>query len=143
VTATHTAAIHLHEVPPPLVVGPLTITDFVRYQGASGDLASIHHDYDVAKSAGYDKPFAPGMYPAGLLASWATSWLGPRNIRRFKVRFSNMVWPGDVLTCTGSPTAIVADGEVTTVELTLTCRSESAVVLQGWATFVIPSEEIA
>ena len=34
-------------------VGPLTRTDFVRYQGASGDFNPIHHDEEFAQSAGY------------------------------------------------------------------------------------------
>jgi acyl dehydratase len=121
------------------VVGPLTVTDFVIYQGASGDLASIHHDFDVARSAGYAKPFAPGMYPAGVLASWATAWLGARNIRRFKVRFVNMVWPGDILTCDGSIASTKEDEQETTIELELRCRSQHALALLGWATFVIPA----
>ena len=34
----------------PKKVGPLTRTDFVRYQGASGDFNPIHHDDEFAKS---------------------------------------------------------------------------------------------
>ena len=41
------------------------------------------------------------MLPAGIMASWATDWLGPENVRRTKVRWSEQVWPGDVLTFTG------------------------------------------
>lgn len=134
--------ISIRSIPAPSVVGPLNVTDFVIYQGASGDLASIHHDFEVARSAGYDKPFAPGMYPAGVLASWATAWLGARNIRRFKVRFVNMVWPGDILTCNGSIASIEEDELQTTVELELTCRSQRGPALLGWATFVLPAAEI-
>jgi acyl dehydratase len=136
------AKISIKSVPPPSAVGPLTVTDFVVYQGASGDLASIHHDFEVARLAGYDMPFAPGMYPAGILASWATAWLGARNLRRFKVRFVSMVWPGDVLTCEGSIAFVKKDQQETTIELELTCRSQQAVTLLGWATFVIPAAEI-
>ena len=35
----------------PRVLGPLTRTDFVRYQGASGDMNPIHHDETVARAA--------------------------------------------------------------------------------------------
>ena len=38
--------------PQPRTFGPLTRTDFVRYQGASGDFNPIHHDEEFAKSAG-------------------------------------------------------------------------------------------
>ena len=36
--------------PPPLVVGPLTRTDLVRYQGASGDMQPVHHDEEFARA---------------------------------------------------------------------------------------------
>ncbi len=134
--------ISIKSVPPPSAVGPLTVTDFVIYQGASGDLASIHHDFDVARSAGYDMPFAPGMYPAGVLASWATAWLRARNMRRFKVRFMNMVWPGDILTCEGSIASIEEGEHDTTIELELRCRTQHSLAVLGWATFVIPAGEI-
>ena len=47
--------------------GPITVTDFVRYQGASGDMNPIHHDYDYARKAGFAGPFAVGMRQAGVL----------------------------------------------------------------------------
>ncbi len=31
-------------------IGPLTRTDFVRYQGASGDMNLIHHDEPFAQA---------------------------------------------------------------------------------------------
>jgi acyl dehydratase len=130
-------------VPSESIIGPLSVTDFVVYQGASGDLAAIHHDYAVARAAGYDRPFAPGMYPSGLLASWATAWLGARNIRRYKVRFANMVWPGDVLHCGGTVESVEPGEHDTTVRLELTCRTTDTVVVRGWATFVIPMAELA
>ena len=123
--------------------GPLSVTDFVVYQGASGDLAAIHHDPEVARAAGYDKPFAPGMYPAGLLASWATSWLGARNIRRYKVRFANMVWPGDALVCDGTIVRTEVRDVDTLVELELEARTGKEIVVKGWATFVVPASDLS
>ncbi|MBN9619317.1 MAG: hypothetical protein J0H43_06245 [Actinobacteria bacterium] len=137
-----TAGISLAEPPAPSVVGPLTLTHFVAYQGASGDLAAIHHDPQVAAAAGYDKPFAPGMYPAGILASWATAWLGPRNIRRLRVRFANMVWPGDVLTTSGLVVARTDTDTAAIVDLELSCASQDHVVLHGWARFEVPVSEL-
>ena len=36
----------------------------------------------------------------GLAARVVKDWFGPEAVRRFQVRFSKQVWPGDVLTCT-------------------------------------------
>src|SRR5487761_1925294 len=87
--------------PSPLVIGPISMTDIVRYQGASGDMNPIHHDEAFARKAGFTSPLALGMMQAGMLATWATDWLGAEHIRRFRVRFVEQVWPGDVLTCSG------------------------------------------
>src|SRR5690606_20529387 len=77
---------------------PLTITDFVRYQGASGDMNPIHHDPAFAAKAGYPQPFAVGMRQAGYLATYGTDRFGPENVRRFRVQFREQAWPGDVIT---------------------------------------------
>lgn len=127
--------------PPPLTVGPLTRTDFVRYQGASGDMNPLHHDETFARAAGYDAPLAIGMLNAGLLATYATDWLGAEEVRGFRIRFRNQVWPGDTLTCTGELVREYRtdDGE-DRVEVELTCTQQGGTVaVQAWATFVRPT----
>lgn len=127
-------------VPPPLVVGPLTRTDFVRYQGASGDMNPIHHDERFAVAAGFPAPFAVGMFPAGLVATWATDWLGADNVRRFRVRFVEQVWPDDTLTCSGSVARTYREDECDLLDLELTCvRQTGGVAVRAWATFLASS----
>jgi len=119
------------------VVGPLTRTDFVRYQGASGDMNPLHHDEVFARSAGYDAPLAIGMLNAGLLATYATDWLGPENIRRFRIRFKEQVWPGDTVTCTGTVVKEYEQDGDNYVDVELTCtRQTGGVAVQVWATFI-------
>lgn len=123
-------------VPPPLTIGPVTRTDFVRYQGASGDLNPLHHDEPFARAAGFDAPMSVGMFQAGLLATWSTSWLGAENVRRFGARFKEPVWPGDVLTCEGRVVRTYEEGGELRVDLDLTCtRQTGGIAVQGWATF--------
>ncbi len=128
--------------PEPLVYGPVTRTDFVRYQGASGDMNPIHHDEEFATAAGFPSPFSVGMFQAGLLASWATDWLGAENVRNYRVRFKEQVWPGDVLTCTGEVAKeYEVDGE-RRVDLELSCtRQTGGVAIAAWATFVVPEAD--
>ena len=82
----------------------------VRYQGASGDFNPIHHDEEFAKSAGYPSVFSVGMLQAGILASFATDWLGAANVRRYAVQFREQVWPGDHVVCSGKVTRRYEDG---------------------------------
>ena len=123
----------------PRTFGPLTRTDIVRYAGASGDFNPMHHDEPLATSLGLPGVFSIGMLQAGLLASFATDWLGPRNVRRYRVRFSEQVWPGDELTCTGRVTEVApaSDGTVVTVELVCN-RQTGGVAISGSAEFLLP-----
>ena len=125
--------------PEPLVYGPVTRTDFVRYQGASGDMNPIHHDEEFARAAGFPSPFSVGMFQAGLLATWATDWLGAENVRRYRVRFKEQVWPGDTLTCTGEIVREYEEDGERRVDLELLCtRQTGGVAVQAWATFARP-----
>ena len=123
----------------PFADTPLTITDFVRYQGASGDMNPIHHDTGFANKAGYPTPFAVGMFAAGLLGTYATDWLGAENVRRLKIQFREQAWPGDVLTYSGTITGKrEEDGQrLVDVEMAVT-RQTGGTHLKGWATFVVP-----
>jgi acyl dehydratase len=119
--------------------GPLTRQMFVRYAGASGDLNPMHYDDQLAQSAGYPSVFAQGMFSAALLAGFATDWLGAGNVRRFGVRFREQVWLGDLLTCSGTVTAVSAESEADRVSVELTAtRQTGGVAIAGSAEFLIP-----
>jgi acyl dehydratase len=123
----------------PFVDQPLTLTDFVRYQGASGDMNPIHHDPEYARKGGYDQPFAVGMLAAGVLGTYVTDWTGGANIRKFGVRFREQAWPGDVLTYAGRVAAIRQENGETVADLELSVtRQTGALHLTGWATVVVP-----
>jgi acyl dehydratase len=124
---------------PERTVGPLTRTDFVRYQGASGDMNPVHHDEVFARAAGYEAPLGVGMFHAGVMATWATDWLGPENVRSFKVRWKEPVFPGDVLRFSGKVVRKVEQAGERRVDLEMVCTREGGgVAVQGWATFVVP-----
>lgn len=120
--------------PAPRVLGPLTLTDFVRYQGASGDMNPSHHDHEFARSNGSPGAFAPGLLSAGIMADWATSWLGARNVRGFGVRFAHPIYVGDILTVDGSLVEETSTDELVRIQLTCT-RQDGAIATTGWATF--------
>jgi acyl dehydratase len=129
------------KLPPPRTIGPLTRTDFVRYQGASGDMNPIHHDEEFAKKAGLPAPLAVGMFQAGALNAWATDWLGPKNVRRTRIRWKEQVWPGDVLTLSGKIVKKYEEEGTGKVDLELVCTTQTgAVAVQAWMTFVVPKD---
>lgn len=120
----------------PFADEPLTRTDFVRYQGASGDQNPLHHDEPRALAAGFPSVFAVGMRQAGVMGNLATRWLGAANVRRFRVQFRDMAWPGDVLTYRATVAAKRQEEGRRLVDLEMTCTKEDGGVhLRGWATF--------
>lgn len=123
--------------------GPLTITDIVRYAGASGDFNPLHHDEKAAREAGFPGVFSMGMLPASVLGAFAAEWLGPLNIRRFTTRFKEQVWPGDVLVCSGEVVDVSPQSHGTFVAVTLTCtRKGGGIAVSGSAEFLLPAESI-
>ena len=83
---------------------PFTVSDFVRYQGASGDFNPIHHDTAFARSSGKPGPFAVGMLAAAVAANQLTAVLGDAAVRRYRIRWSEIAWPGDALRYKGTRT---------------------------------------
>jgi acyl dehydratase len=122
---------------PPLVVENLTRTNFVRYAGASGDFNPMHHDDTIATQVGNPSVFGHGMLTAGLMARVVKDWFGPEAMRRFQVRFSKQVWPGDTITFTAKVTGKREEGGTRLVDLDCVATNQDGVeVLTGTATAV-------
>jgi peroxisomal enoyl-CoA hydratase 2 len=120
---------------PPLVVEDISRTHFVRYAGASGDFNPMHHDDTIATSVGNPSVFGHGMLTAGLMARVLTDWFGPTALRRFQMRFSKQVWPGETLTCTAKVTDLRQEGEDALVDLDCqVVNQDGEVKLTGSAT---------
>jgi acyl dehydratase len=118
----------------------VTLTDFVRYQGASGDMNPMHHDDALARSAGYPEAFGVGMLNAGYLATYCTDLFGTETVRKFRTRFKGLVWRGETLEAAGRVTDVNGSGggqQRVSVELTLT-TSAGRVVVEGSAEFELP-----
>lgn len=97
-------------------VEAVSITDIVRFAGASGDFNPLHHDADTAAAAGFDSIIAMGQFQAALVAAALTDVVGVERVRRYRVRFAGPVRPGDVLEIGGEVSSI--DGPLATVVLT-------------------------
>lgn len=120
---------------PPWQLPAQTRTDIVRYQGASGDFNPVHHDDEFAQSGGMPGAFSVGMLQAGLLATYCADLFGATAVRRFAVRFAEQVWPGDVLTCSGTVREVRAEdgGRVADLDLAIS-RAAGGVAVSGTAT---------
>ncbi len=115
---------------------PLTVEQFVRYQGASGDFNPMHYDSEAAVARGFPTPYAVGMLTASRLASWLGAWVGVENVLRFAAQFREQSWPGDELTYAGAVTSVDEDARTAEVELTCT-RQTGGVHVKGTATIAL------
>ncbi|MEP6872301.1 MAG: MaoC/PaaZ C-terminal domain-containing protein [Anaerolineaceae bacterium] len=110
-----------------VVVENVNRTHIVKYAGASGDFNPLHHDDTAAQGlAGYPSVFAHGMLSMGLTGRMLTDWVGPVALKKYGVRFTKQVWPGDTLTAKGEVTAI-NDGVATIKVVTTNQNGESVV----------------
>ncbi|ORV95927.1 MaoC/PaaZ C-terminal domain-containing protein [Mycobacterium kyorinense] len=91
----------LHDLPPlAKIVQHVDADQTFRYSPAAGDPMPIHLDEEVARDAGL-----PGIIAHGLCTMAFTSWAvltevggsDVNRLKRFAVRFSKMVFPGDDL----------------------------------------------
>lgn len=125
---------------PERVFGPVTMTDIVRYQGASGDLNPMHHDDELARAAGYPAAFSVGMLGAGWLAAYCTERFGEDTVRRFRTRFRRVVYRGDRLVASAEVVRLFDHDGETRVELSIQLHnSDGVLVVDGAAEFAVTS----
>ncbi len=118
-----------------VVVQNIGRTHIVKYAGASGDFNPLHHDDGVAQNmAGYPSVFAHGMLSMGLTGTMLTNWLGKGKLKKYGVRFTKQVWPGDTLTAKGEVVSL-ENGTATIRVITTNQNGES--VVEGEAVAVV------
>ena len=123
-----------------VVVEDLTRTQLVMYSGASGDYNPIHtDDLYTREAAGYRGVFAHGMLTMGMTGRVITNLVGAENVRRFGVRFTSQVWPGDTLTAAARVEAVREEGGERLVDFSVTTTNQDGeTVLTGTATALAP-----
>ena len=98
---------------------PITKVQLVRYAGASGDFNPIHTDDEEAQSVGLKGVIAQGPLIMGLVGQAIARWVPKRNLKRFRIRFRGMSYPGDVITIN----ATVSEKEETENGIRIVCHA--------------------
>lgn len=119
-----------------VVIDDLTRTQLVMYAGTSGDYNPLHSDDMYTKDvAGYPGVFAHGMLSMGLTGKMLTNYVGDGRLKKYGVRFTNQVWPGDTLTAKATVAEIRDEGGEKVVDLALeTVNQDGKTVVTGTAT---------
>ena len=118
-----------------VMVENISRTHITKYAGASGDFNPLHHDDTVAQNmAGYPSVFAHGMLSMGLTGTMLTNWLGKGKLKKYGVRFTKQVWPGDTLTARGEVVAV--EGNEATIKV-ITVNQNGESVVEGEAVAIM------
>ncbi len=121
------------------LVEDLKRTQLVMYSGASGDYNPLHTDDLYSReAAGYPGVFAHGMLTMGITGRLVTDLFGHEAVRKYGVRFTNQVWPGDDLTGVAEVVAVTPENGGKSIDLKLTTSNQKGdVVVTGNATVFV------
>ena len=124
-----------------ILVKDLKRTQIVQYAGASGDYNPLHTDeIFTTKVAGYPSVFAHGMLTMGMTGKMVTNYVGDGTLKKYGVRFTRQVWPGDTLSSIATITDIREENGENIVELEIeTTNQDGIAVITGSATARISS----
>ena len=117
------------------LVEDLKRTQIVQYAGTSGDYNPLHSDeLFTTKVAGYPSVFAHGMLTMGMTGKLLTDTVGDGNLRKYGVRFTVQVFPGDTLDATATVTRVFEEnGEKRVAFDVSTVNQNGQEVLKGSA----------
>ena len=83
----------------PMAKPEITRQLLIDYGEAALDGNPMHTDDEFARDAGYPGVFAQGMLSMGFLAQYLAERFGIESLRRIKVRFAKLTWPGEKIVC--------------------------------------------
>lgn len=125
------------------VVGPLTLTDFVKFAGAGGDFNPLHHDTAASAAAGFETPIAMGQFTVGLLAAALTDWCGVAQLNSLEVSFRAPVKVGDLVLLRGTVESTdPMEDDLGLTEVILEARVDTTAVVLGRASVVTSAERV-
>jgi len=125
---------------PALTKPAITRETLKEYGPAAGDPNPMHVDEEFAKNAGYPGVFAHGMLSMGYLGEFLHQAAGGvANVRKFRARFAKLTWPGDVVTCKGTVTAVRDENGTRVVDCDIWTETQTGEKkVTGTATLALP-----
>ena len=120
----------------------IRLTAMMAYGAATWDFARIHYDAPHARSQGLPSPVVDGQMLGAFLTQLVQDWAGPRAfLQTLSFQNRGMVFPGDVVTCSGSVTNLQRNDGLILIEFTLWIDNQNGerVVGPASATVSLPS----
>jgi acyl dehydratase len=131
-------AVCVGDAVPPFTVA-ITLQRLVMEAGANRDFSPIHFDAEVARASGAPHAFANTTLNETLIEAALREWAGlGARIRTIAFRMRDFNAVGDVVSATGTVTAVQDDGRV---ELDVWIESDRGRTVQGSAVVELPAAE--
>ena len=112
------------------IVEDLKRTQIVQYAGTSGDYNPLHSDDKFTKEiAGYPGVFAHGMLSMGMTGKMLTNFVCDGTLKKYGVRFTNQVWPGDSLESTATIIGIKEEDGESFAEISIETKNQDDVTV--------------
>lgn len=123
----------------PDMVIDVTPTRVVAGAIATRDFMPVHHDKAYANAQGAPDIFMNILSDTGYCSRFLTDWAGPdAMVRRLSIRLGVPVFPGHVLTYSGSVSALSEEGDEGVVEVTFRATNELGDHVSGTAELTVP-----
>jgi acyl dehydratase len=123
-----------------VTLDPISRLQLIKYAGASGDFNPIHTIDEAASSAGLPGVIAHGMLTMATVGRLFSPYLGDGFLRSFELRFTGMVFVGDVLTVGGAITSATPDSPGMVYACDVFARKQDgSTAASGTAEFVLLS----
>jgi acyl dehydratase len=95
----------------PVILEPVSRLEIIKYAGASGDFNPIHTIDEEAEKAGLPGVIAHGMLTMGKMGTLLSAYLDRGFVKDFSIRFTGMVFVGDVISVEAILSEQTSDGE--------------------------------
>ena len=113
-----------------MIVEDLKRTQIVQYAGTSGDYNPLHTDDKFTKEvAGYPSVFAHGMLSMAMTGKMLTNFVGDGTLKKYGVRFTNQVLPGDSLKSTATIMTIKEENNETVAEIAIETKNQDGITV--------------
>jgi acyl dehydratase len=130
--------VHVGDELPPLVL-EMTATRIVAGAIATRDFMPVHHDREYANAQGAPDIFMNILSDTGYCTRFLTDWAGPEAmVTSLAIRLGVPVFPGSVLTFTGSVVGTGVEGDEGVVEVALQASNDLGDHVSGTAWLALP-----
>jgi acyl dehydratase len=123
---------------PAMAKSPVDRVQLARFAAATNDFNPLYVDEVHAKSLGMPSVYAPSLLGMSFLGQLIGDWARGASLKKFNVRFTKLLWPGDTLVCKGRVSDRHGDGGKYFIELDVWAENQKGdLVLKGTATLQV------